>query len=102
MNILGKEFKKEGTAFVLYNDKDDKVAEIHYRETDKDYVIADHTVVDDSLRGQGIGEQLLDKLVAEMEKENKTIYATCSFVIWKFQENPEKYDHINYDKQKAE
>ena len=100
LSVLNKEFTKEGTAFVLHNEKGKKVAEIHYEETDKGYVIADHTVVDDRLRGQGIAEQLLDRLVAEMEKENKTIYATCSFVIWKFQENPEKYDHINYDKQK--
>ncbi|MBM6613777.1 N-acetyltransferase [Desemzia sp. RIT804] len=97
---MDKEFKKEGTAFVLHNEAGKKVAEIHYQETDEDYVIADHTVVDESLRGQGIAEQLLDKLVTEMEKEHKTIYATCSFVIWKFQKNPDKYDHINYEKQK--
>lgn len=100
MSVLDNKFKKEGTAFVLHNEEGDKIAEIHYKETDEDYVIADHTLVDESLRGLGIAEQLLDKLVAEMEKENKTIYATCSFVVWKFQEKPDKYDHINYDKQK--
>lgn len=98
--MLNREFEKEGTSFILHNEQDDKVAEIRYKETDKNYVIANHTVVDKSLRGQGIAEQLLDKLVEEMEKENKFIYATCSFVIWKFQENPDKYDHINYEKQK--
>lgn len=100
MSRLNREFEKEGTSFVLHNEKGDKIAEIHYEETGKNYVIANHTVVDESLRGQGIAEQLLDKLVEEMEKENKLIYATCSFVIWKFQENPDKYDHINYEKQK--
>ena len=100
MSVLDNKFKKEGTAFVLHNEEGNKIAEIHYKETDEDYVIADHTLVDESLRGLGIAEQLLDKLVAEMEKENKTIYATCSFVVWKFQEKPDKYDHINYDKQK--
>lgn len=97
---MDREFTKEGTSFVLHNDEGKTIAEIHYTETDENYVVADHTFVDDSLRGQGIAEQLLDKLVEEMEKEHKTIYATCSFVIWKFQKNPDKYDHINYDKQK--
>lgn len=100
MGVLDNNFKKEGTAFVLNNEEGDKIAEIHYKETNEDYVIADHTLVDESLRSHGIAEQLLDKLVTEMEKENKTIYAACSFVVWKFQENPDKYDHINYEKHK--
>ncbi|AEB29930.1 hypothetical protein CAR_c12380 [Carnobacterium sp. 17-4] len=66
MSVLDNKFKKE--------------------ETDEDYIVADHTLVDESLRGHGIAEQLLDKLVTD--------------VVWKFQENPDKYDHINYEKQK--
>ena len=43
-----------------------------------DQVAIDYTFVDPSLRGQGVAEQSVDRVVGEMEKENKKIIASCS------------------------
>ena len=46
-----------------------------------------HTVVDPSLRGQGIGGKLLEALVKKMEREGKKIELTCSYAIGWFNKN---------------
>lgn len=77
------------------NDNDGKtIAEITYVPTGEDKVIADHTFVDPSLRGQGIAEQLVDRLVQEMKVENKTIIPVCPYVSSLFERKPEKYQKI--------
>ncbi|MCZ0717996.1 GNAT family N-acetyltransferase [Aerococcus kribbianus] len=91
------DFTKQGNAYVLLNDDEEMIAEITYQDKG-DYVVADHTFVDPSLRGQGMAEKLLDHLVAEMAKEDKKIKALCPYVVDKFAKEPEKYDAINYDK----
>jgi Predicted acetyltransferase len=46
-----------------------------------------HTVVDPSLRGQGIGGKLLSALVKKMEKEGKKLELTCTYAIDWFNKN---------------
>lgn len=84
--------------YELINDQGQRVGEITYSPASDDFVIADHTFVDPSLRGKGAGDDLLDHLVAEMDKQGKKIKALCPFVVKRFNEN-DKYDFINYDKQ---
>ena len=48
-----------------------------------------HTVVDPSLRGQGIAGRLLTALVEKMEKENKKLELTCSYAVEWFNKNRE-------------
>ena len=95
---MANEIVKENNAYVIRSDEGEKIAEITYSPASEDFVIADHTFVDESLRGQGIAGKLLDHLVAEMSKEGKQIKALCPYVVRKFKENPEKYDAINFDK----
>lgn len=40
-----------------------RIAEISYIWKDEHHIVANHTWVDDSLRGQGVARQLLDILV---------------------------------------
>ena len=53
--------------------------------------------MDDSLRGQGVAQELLDTLVAAMKAEGKKIKAECSYVAAKFQRDSQ-YDAVNADK----
>ncbi|GEK90563.1 GNAT family N-acetyltransferase [Alkalibacterium kapii] len=78
-------YKKEG---------DKLVAEITYVPKD-DKVDVNHTFVDQSLRGQGIAEKLVDRVVSEMEKADKKIIPSCPYVEALFERKPEKYDHIH-------
>ena len=78
----------------FYKEKDGElVAEITY-VPQGDTVAIDHTFVDPSLRGQGIAEQLVDRVVDEMQKEQKKIVAVCPYVVELFKRKPDKYEHI--------
>ena len=92
------EFTRTENGFVHYNAAGELLAEITYlKTTDPTVVVANHTFVDDSLRGQGIAGQLLDTLVEAMIAEGKKIKASCPYVVKKFEED-RKYDVVNADK----
>lgn len=92
------EFEKLDHGYGIRDEQGEIIAEITYRSLkDTNVVIADHTYVSPVLRGQGVAEKLLDHLVAAMAKENKKIKAECSYVVSKFEREPEKYDSINAD-----
>ena len=57
-----------------------------------DKIIADHTGVDDSLRGTGVGKALVERLVADARKENFRIVPLCSFVKAQYRRHPEWSD----------
>lgn len=55
-------------------------------------IIADHTGVDDSLRGTGVGKALVEKLVADARNEGFTIMPLCPFIRAQFERHPEWAD----------
>ncbi len=57
------DFVKTKNGFALNDENERMIAEITYAPYGEDKVIANHTYVDSSLRGQGIAEMLLDRLV---------------------------------------
>lgn len=66
--------------FFLDNKQGKRIAEISYVWNGEHTIIANHTWVDDSLRGQGIARQLLDTLVEFAREKNLKIVPTCSYV----------------------
>ena len=66
--------------FYLDNEQGKRIAEISYVWSDAQKIIADHTWVDDSLRGQGVARQLLDTLVDFAREKSLKIVPTCSYV----------------------
>lgn len=89
------EFQRESKIF-QENEEGEEVARITYKpvEDSEDIVDANGTFVDPSLRGQGIAEQLVDRLVADMEQEGKKIKPTCPYVVELFERKSDKYGHI--------
>lgn len=66
--------------FFAVNEHTQRIAEIIYVWSGEHKIIANHTWVDDSLRGQGIARQLLDVLVGFAREKNLKIVPTCSYV----------------------
>ncbi|AXQ24190.1 N-acetyltransferase [Acinetobacter wuhouensis] len=66
--------------FYLDNEQGKRIAEISYVWSGEQKIIANHTWVDDSLRGQGMARQLLDVLVDFARKKQLKIVPTCSYV----------------------
>ena len=54
-------------------------AEMTYSRTNPTMIIVDHTDVDESLRGQGAGRQLLDALVAWARSTDTKVMPLCPF-----------------------
>ena len=70
----------------------DGVGELTYSRMSANKIIADHTGVDDSLRGTGVGKALVERLVADAQSEGFTVVPLCPFVRAQAQRHPEWSD----------
>ena len=69
--------------------------ELTYLRKSGGKLIADHTGVDVSLRGTGIGKALVERLVADARSEDVKIVPVCSFVKALFRRHPEWGDVLD-------
>lgn len=91
------EFEKDVNRFYKEDEEGKLIAEITYKPISDDVVDADSTFVDPSLRGEGVAEKLVDRLVEEMTAEGKKIHATCPYIVKLFERKEDKYQEINAD-----
>ena len=73
------DFKKEENRIYAENEEGQTIAEVTFYEIEKGKYNIDHTFVDDSLRGQGIGSKLVQKAVQTLTEKGAQIEATCPF-----------------------
>lgn len=66
--------------FFSLNESGERIAEISYVWSNDRLIIANHTWVDNALRGQGVARQLLDQLVKFAREQQLKIVGTCSYV----------------------
>lgn len=52
-------------------------------------LVANHTLINSSYRGKGIGEVLIKKMIELVEEKQYKIKPTCSFVVKYFERHPE-------------
>ena len=70
---------QQGEFFHL-NEAGQPIAKISYIWRGEHQIIANHTWVDECLRGQGVARQLLDGLVEFARNRQLKIVPTCSYV----------------------
>lgn len=80
-------FIKEDNKIYLQNAKQETVAEVTFYEIQNGVYNIDHTFVDESLRGQGIGNKLVEEAVKTIKRKGATVQATCPFASKWLQEN---------------
>ena len=80
------DFKENAEKIWLENEEGKVVAYVEFPEVNGVANVM-HTVVDKSLRGQGIAGKLLTALVEKMEKEGRKLELTCSYAIDWFEKN---------------
>ena len=78
---------------IVYREGGRTLAFIHWTTLDAHTIAADHTFVDESLRGQGIAKALLDALAAHAAAQGWKIRADCPFVAKWFTRSAE-YDGV--------
>ncbi len=75
--VQHEEADSKGAFFI--NRDASRVAEMTYSRTNATMIIIDHTEVDDSLRGEGAGRQLLNALVAWARETHTKVLPLCPF-----------------------
>ncbi len=72
----------------FYFERDgERLAKMTYSRTTPTLVIIDHTDVSDVLKGQGMGRQLLDALVAWARQTGTKAMATCPYALAQFRKD---------------
>jgi uncharacterized protein len=88
--VVAHEEQGHRGAFIIERDGK-RLAELTYTVAGS-RVILDHTSVDDSLRGQGAGRQLVEKAVAWARAENRKLMPLCPYAKSVFDRTPEYRD----------
>jgi len=84
--------EKGGRGAFLIKADGKRVAEMAYFTTGESGFTIDHTEVDESLRGQKIGDKLLAEAVKYARENGLKIHATCPFALKRLQENADYAD----------
>jgi predicted GNAT family acetyltransferase len=77
MNIQQQDNGKKGSFFLEEDGK--RVAEMTYVWAGIDLFIVEHTEVDESLEGRGVGKQLVQQAVAFAREKNVKLLPLCPF-----------------------
>jgi uncharacterized protein len=85
---------ESGTHGAFFLERDGvRVAEMTYSKTpDGKRLIIDHTDVSETLKGQGVGKQLVAKAVEWARRDGLTIMPLCPFAKATFDKTPEFQD----------
>ena len=78
--------------FVIRGEDGKRVAEMTYTTAGETGIIIDHTEVDDSLRGQKVGDTLLSEAVKYAREKGLKVFATCPFALAKLKKTAEYAD----------
>ncbi len=70
--------------FYVNDAEGNQVAEIVFVPTGEHLSIIEHTDVDPSLKGQGVGKLLVAKVVEKMRAENRKVIPLCPFAKHEF------------------
>ena len=84
----------KGGSFVYMKDGN-SLAEMVYTSAGEKLLIIEHTDVDESLKGQGIGKILLEALVQYARQASITVIPLCPFSQATFKKMPEWQDVLS-------
>ncbi|HLA95498.1 MAG TPA: GNAT family N-acetyltransferase [Pyrinomonadaceae bacterium] len=87
-----KHVEKGGRGAFLIKEDGKRLAEMTYVTAGETGFIIDHTDVDESLRGQKVGDKLLAEAVKYAREKSLKIYATCPFALHVFKKTQDYAD----------
>lgn len=86
--------KKALNMYYIGDDEQHARAKMTFVPTGASQLIVDHTSVGDEFRGQGIGDQLLDKVIEYARENQLKVIPLCPFVKARMAKFPEKYGDV--------
>jgi predicted GNAT family acetyltransferase len=88
-------FKQDENRIFLTDPEGKTIAEVRIPEKEPGVRDIERTFVDDSLRGQGIADQLLHAVVDRLQQEGKKAIPSCSYAAKWFGNHPEHENLVN-------
>ncbi len=89
--------KRGNQKFYIGESGENFTAEITWQVRGDGALIADHTFVDNSLRGQGIAAKLLDHLTVYARDNQLKIVPLCPYISKAMDRTPAKYEDVRTD-----
>ena len=86
LSVSHQEGARRGSFFIEQDGK--RLAEMTYARNEPQLVTIDHTKVDPSLEGKGIGRKLLDEAVRWARETHTKVIPTCSYAAAQFAKDP--------------
>jgi len=86
------EIKKGNNKFYIGESEDNIMARITWKNGGNNIIVIDHTIVDPSLRGQGIAGDLINKVAEMAREEGLKIVPVCSYAVVKMTRTNEYED----------
>lgn len=88
--------KKENgrTGKLIMKDDSAEIGEVAFLINDDENYVIDHTSVDESMTGKGIGKKLIDAIVNLARENNKKIIPVCEYAKKVFERNADMYADI--------
>ena len=93
MEIQRKETENKGKFYIEENGK--QIALLTHKKSGAGKIVIDHTEVDESLQGEGIGNDLVEAGVKFARENDLKIVATCPFAKKVIDETPEFQDVLS-------
>ena len=93
MKIQNQEHGTKGAFFIEQDGE--WIAEMTYRKSGAGVMTIDHTEVDESLQGKGVGKDLVEAGVKFARENDLKIVAQCSFAKKVIDETPEFQDVLS-------
>lgn len=90
IEIKNTESETKGSYYVEQDGK--KVAEMTYSKAGTDRIIIDHTEVDETMKGTGLGKQMVERAVSDAREKKISIIPLCVFAKSVFERNEELRD----------
>ena len=90
MQIQREEHGRNGAFFI--DENGEWIAELAYIKSGDGQITIDHTEVDEKLRGQGVGEELVKAAVDFARENDLKIKLICPYARKVFEKNPDYSD----------
>lgn len=88
------EIKRRNEQFYVGDDPENPMAEMTMVLNGTKQLIVDHTMVSDELRGQGVGDKLLEAVVNYARENNRQMIPTCPFAKARLEKNRDQYADV--------
>lgn len=86
--------KQGQNKFYVGDSEENPLAMMTFVHNGKTQIIIDHTEVGETLRGQSIGDKLLEEVVQYAREKEMKIIPLCPFAKARLEKNREKYEDV--------